>query len=61
MAKVLDKLEDLGLNVHQLVVTSDDINIYNNSLSLNFLNWEIEENNTNLILLLWGWNEMLYI
>jgi len=52
MAKVLDKLEDLGLNVHQLVVTSDDINIYNNSLSLNFLNWEIEENNTNLILLL---------
>ena len=52
MAKVLDKLEDLGLIVHQLVVTSDDINIYNNSLSLNFLNCEIEENNTNLILLL---------
>lgn len=52
MAKVLDKLEDLGLNAHQLAVTSDDINIYNNSLSLNFLNWEIEENNTNLILLL---------
>lgn len=61
MAKVLDKLEDLGLNAHQLAVTSDDINIYNNSLSLNFLNWEIEENNTNLILLLWRWNEMLYI